>query len=98
MEDIRKRVGLNVRSHRKRLRISQEQLAEKCEVSLGTIQLLESGKVWPSYNTIVALAGTFKVPQALLFTLDDAPRPRPSPDEALEVLAEFIHTRTTKEA
>lgn len=71
MDTINKRLGLNVRRYRKRLGITQEQLAEKCEKSLGTIQLLESGKVWPELATIVRLAETFDVPDRALFEAEN---------------------------
>jgi len=68
---INKLLGANVRKHRKRLRITQEKLAEKCGKSLGTIQLMETGKVWPEISTIERLAETLGITDALLFEPDD---------------------------
>lgn len=67
MNNINKILGENVRRHRKRLRMTQEQLAEKVDKSLGTIQLMESGKTWPELATIQILSKLFKVDDRELF-------------------------------
>lgn len=85
---INKIFGENVRTHRKRLRMTQEKLAEECGKSLATIQLLESGKTWPEKHTIDRLSETFDVPDTVLFDHEPAaPIPDAAPSSLRELLA-----------
>lgn len=93
MNSINKILGANVRKHRKRLRITQDELAERCEKSLGTIQLMETGKVWPEITTLERLAEVLAVPESALFevptpaTIEEAPAESPPLRELLLALA-----------
>lgn len=51
----------NIKEVRKRLRITQEQLAEKLHVSQGTVANWESGKRTPDVGTIALIAAVLHV-------------------------------------
>ena len=51
----------NIRKYRKLNRMSQDELAEKLEVTRQSISLWETGQTQPSLDNIVALAKLFGV-------------------------------------
>lgn len=57
----------NLRKFRKERGFTQQELADACKLSLATIQLIESGKVWPERETISALARALKIKESSLF-------------------------------
>ncbi|MGH2831358.1 MAG: helix-turn-helix domain-containing protein [Solirubrobacteraceae bacterium] len=56
MESVRTQFATNLRHHRKRRQLSQEALANICELHRTEISLLERGKRSPRLETIVVLA------------------------------------------
>ena len=54
-------LGDNIRKHRKLNNMSQDELAEKLNVTRQSISLWETGQTQPSLENIVALAKLFKV-------------------------------------
>ena len=57
----------NIRKYRKANQMSQDELAEKLEVTRQSISLWETGQTQPSLDNIVALAKLFDVtPEELL--------------------------------
>ena len=54
-------IGLKIQSLRKNANITQEELAEKCNVSWRTISNLERGVVMPSLQVICDIAQCFDV-------------------------------------
>lgn len=56
MDEIKLRLGRNVRRHRKAKDLSQEQLAEKVSMSETSIGLLERGRVWPEFENLTGIA------------------------------------------
>lgn len=60
----------NMKFYRKRAGLSQAQLAERCNVSNGTIGNIECGITKPSFDLIFAIAEAVKVPPAELFKGD----------------------------
>jgi transcriptional regulator with XRE-family HTH domain len=56
MDAVREQLGLNLRQHRQRAGLSQERLAELCDLDRTEISLLERGKYFPRLDTLVMLA------------------------------------------
>lgn len=54
-------LGENIRNARKRMKISQQELAQKVEVSSGFLSQIENGKNMPSLITLKKLAGILGV-------------------------------------
>jgi transcriptional regulator with XRE-family HTH domain len=56
MESVREQFAANLRSHRRRVGLSQEALADVCDLHRTEISLLERCKRSPRLETIVILA------------------------------------------
>ena len=56
MDAIREQFPLNLRTHREQAGLSQEKLAERCDLDRTEISLLERGKRLPRLDTLVLLA------------------------------------------
>jgi transcriptional regulator with XRE-family HTH domain len=84
---LREILSANMKKFRKRLGISQEELAECASLSWHTINSIESKRVWVSDKTLLALARALEVEtyQLLLPETADA-RPPPSVAEILRKL------------
>ena len=54
-EELKERVSQNIKRRRKTLKLSQEQLAERANVSKDTINSIEGRRVWPSDKTLVLI-------------------------------------------
>ena len=54
-ETLKDRLSFNIKRLRKILKLSQEQLAEKANVSKDTINSIESRRVWPSDKTLLLI-------------------------------------------
>ena len=64
VDAVREQLGLNLRRHRERLGLSQEGLADLCDLDRTEISLLERGKRFPRLDTIVRLARALKLEPA----------------------------------
>lgn len=65
-------IGLNVAFYRRKRNLSQEQLAEKAQLSYGTISHLESNIVYTvSMLTIIKIAEALEIPLYKLFKFDE---------------------------
>ncbi len=64
VEPVRKQFAINLRQHRQRVGISQEALAEICDLHRTEISLLERCKRSPRLETIVILARGLKLASA----------------------------------
>lgn len=56
MDDIREQLGHNLKEHRERAGLSQEELAELCDLDRTEISLLERGLRFPRLDTLVRLS------------------------------------------
>ena len=57
--DIKDRLlnlGINIKSERLRRGLSQEELAEKCDISRNSVSLIETGKINPTIIKIIDIA------------------------------------------
>lgn len=86
-------VGRNVRQCRMRAKFSQESLAAALSVDQKTIGLLERGKVWPQFNNLEAIAARLGVTVEDFFQGMEHKPIKPTPEEALGVLAEALGIR-----
>ena len=63
--------GSNVKTYRKRLKMTQEQLAEKTGITVKYISNIECSISFPSAPVIVAIAKALGVPEYKLFMPED---------------------------
>jgi len=61
MDDVREQLGKNLRDHRERVGLSQEELAELCDLDRTEISLLERGLRFPRLDTLVRLSRGLKL-------------------------------------
>ena len=67
--DIRKLFGENVKFYRRKMWLSQEQLAEKLDVSPNHISVIETGGKFVTYKMLEKMISIFDVmPSALFYT------------------------------
>ena len=68
--NIRKIFGENVKFYRKKEGLSQEQLAEKLEISINHLSIIENGKQFVTYNLLEKMIEVFNVAPSALFYAD----------------------------
>lgn len=61
MDDVREQLGKNLRDRRERAGLSQEELAEICDLDRTEISLLERGLRFPRLDTLVRLSRGLKL-------------------------------------
>ena len=61
MEEIKKLFGMRIKELRKNLGLSQEELAEKAEITSKYLSRVEMGQHFPSIDTLVKLANVLNV-------------------------------------
>lgn len=76
MENIKVVLKGNIKAHRKRLDINQEELAERSGLSTAYIKNIERGVSWPSPESMEALAKGLSCPIEELFSDVHKPKPR----------------------
>ena len=55
-KDRLRNIGINIKSERLRRGISQEELAEKCDISRNSVSLIETGKINPTILRVIDIA------------------------------------------
>jgi transcriptional regulator with XRE-family HTH domain len=70
MSNLTKRFGRLLVGHRTRRRLTQEQLAQRIEMSVDMISRMESGTSGASFNTIEKLARALDIDPGQLFVAD----------------------------
>ena len=65
--DIRKIFGENVKYYRKKIGLSQEQLAEKLDISPNHLSVIETGGKFVTYKLLEKLIAIFDIMPAALF-------------------------------
>ena len=71
IEDIDKKVGLNIRVQRVKRGISQEELADMAGIARSTMGIVERGEQSPSLQAIAKIATALKIDIYKLFLFDD---------------------------
>lgn len=70
MSDYRKEFIANLKYYRKQKSITQEKLAELCDVATSTIGCIESAQQYPSFELLYKIAEVLKIHPADLFLRD----------------------------
>ncbi|MFQ9696700.1 MAG: helix-turn-helix domain-containing protein [Zhenhengia sp.] len=70
MKDLSKEFGINVRFYRKKLGLSQEELAFKCNIDRTTVVSIENGYSNTTLLTIANLAKALNIHPSKLFETD----------------------------
>lgn len=90
--DARQKFGKNIRQLRRSKGLSQETLAERCELSVDAIRRIEWGAISPSLSTLGKLAAGLDLSLRTLFDTFERERR----DEVAE-LCDFLATRSRRE-
>lgn len=61
MQNIKRLLGARIRELRKLNKLTQEQLAEKCNIEIPSLSNIENGKNYPNHETIEKLANGLNV-------------------------------------
>lgn len=61
LKDRLKNIGISIKSERLRRGISQEELAEKCDISRNSVSLIETGKINPTIIRVIDIANVLGV-------------------------------------
>lgn len=69
--DVWVKIGLNILHYRKEQRLTQDQLAEACDLSRNHVQRFESGAAGCSVDTLIDVAKALNVPLYKLFEFKD---------------------------
>jgi len=70
MENIYKMVGKKIREERRILKLTQEELAEKADISANFLGHIERGTKRPTLNTLKKIADVLQIPMGALFTTE----------------------------
>lgn len=84
-------LGEAIKIHRKRLGLSQGDLAQSCGITQSYLSMIEKNKKEPNLSTLKVLSGKLNVPIPVLFfkSLDDADIPE-SKKEAYGVVSKSL--------
>jgi|SRR6185312_8685862 len=96
MEKIRVALGQRISELRERAKLSQQALADEVDLGKATIQRLETGKHWPEWDTLVRIASRLDADVDDLFVGLLGAAISPDPEQALEVLTEFVKKNLPK--
>ncbi len=70
METIYRMVGKKIREERKKLKLTQEELAEKADITANFLGHIERGTKRPTLNTLRKIADVLQIPMAALFATE----------------------------
>jgi transcriptional regulator with XRE-family HTH domain len=74
--DLKQAFGAQVRHHRRARDLTQEDLAQRVEVSIETIGKIERGVAAPSFDTVERIAAALDLPPLALFGVGEGSTPR----------------------
>ena len=86
MNNLKKLFGHRLRQLRKNRNLTQEQLAEKLDISLPNISYIENGKTYPSVETQEKLCKVLNVKYVDLYMFDKTPSEEEMKEEILQAL------------
>ena len=69
--NIKEKLGKNIQKYRKLNSITQEKLAEMCNINVNSLSYIETGKSFPSYETLEKLTKALNVTSKELFNFDE---------------------------
>ncbi|MBA7468330.1 hypothetical protein ES707_03573 [subsurface metagenome] len=70
METIYRMVGKRIREERRRLKLTQEELAEKADITANFLGHIERGTKRPTLNTLKKIADVLQIPIVALFATE----------------------------
>ena len=76
MDDLLNQIGQRIRKHRERSRLSQEQLAERIDVSSQTISTAETGKKRLRVENIIKICEVLEISPDYLLLGEISPQER----------------------
>jgi transcriptional regulator with XRE-family HTH domain len=74
MKSLVKQVGKYLQKQRTERKLTQEELAERADISVSYLSMLERGERAPHLQTLVALSEALAVPLVALLSPEDAPQ------------------------
>ena len=97
MSDIEKRIGGKITEIRLSQKLTQEQLAEKVNLSVESISRMERGVNFPSLKTMENIADSLNIPLKDFFEFDEHQSKDKSFERELSKLIGFLRTLRKKE-
>ena len=97
MADILEKLGARIQEERKKARLTQEQLAERVDLSVNYIGYIERGKQAPYLKTLERIAEAIGVEVYELFLFKKEERNISDEDSAIKDLLLTLHNRPPKE-
>jgi transcriptional regulator with XRE-family HTH domain len=94
--DIAKALGRRIRQLRqgRSEKLTQEDLAERADISVSFLSMIERGERAPHLETLLRIAGALQVAVGELFQFEgEAAAGARAPDAALKPIAEFVRSR-----
>ena len=91
MEKAIKFLKNNVKYYRKRMDLTQQKLAEKCDVSTTYIAEIELGRKYPSLRTLIKISTVYNIPVHMLL-ID----PENNENQAIEIFSRDLETGIKK--
>lgn len=70
MDTIYRSVGKRIREERRKLKLTQEELAEKADISANFLGHIERGTKRTTLNTLKKIADVLQIPMGLLFAAE----------------------------
>lgn len=71
MTELKKEFGIKLKKYRKEAGLSQEQLADKADITTQTLSGIENGYGFPSYSVLCKLIEALNIPAVCLFAFDN---------------------------
>ncbi len=97
MEKIHVIVGRNIKRHRERIGLTQEGLAERCELTPQFIAAIEVGLKTPSLDTIEKIVKVMQIrPYELFLTVSEEDIPASGVPEFADRIVSLIEDLATK--
>jgi transcriptional regulator with XRE-family HTH domain len=96
MEQLRKRLGEEIRALRKQAGWNQGELAEKAELSVDVIGRLERGQVTPDLRTLYQLSGALQISMAELLRRAIEETADPAQEE-IQKLSHYLRAKPVNE-
>ena len=70
METIYRTIGKRIRQERRRLKLTQEELAERADITANFLGHIERGTKRPTLNTLMKIADVLQIPMGALFAAE----------------------------
>jgi len=96
METIYSVVGRKIREERKRLKLTQEELAEKADITANFLGHIERGTKRPTLDTLKKIADVLEIPMGVLFATEETYK-LPSEDLFIKRFMSLVRDRKGEE-